>query len=295
MNYRHAFHAGNPGDVLKHLVLVLCLEHLRRKAKPFVYLDTHAGRGLYDLAADSASRTEEHVAGIRRLWGRPPGDPSIARYLEVVAGFNGGAKGGDAPLRHYPGSPAIAAALLRADDRMILCELHPEECAALRRQLGDDPRVAIHERDGYEGLRALLPPPIRRGLVLMDPPFERADEWDALAEGLRLAHRRFATATLAAWYPVKGGAPLAGFEAAVADAGIDKILKVELATTGDRSGDRMVGSRVLLINPPWRLDEALCAALPRLARELASAPGEGQWAVEWLVGERSAGAASRRR
>lgn len=309
MNYRHAFHAGNPGDVLKHLVLVLLLDHLRRKDSAFAYLETHAGRGLYDLAADAASRTGEHESGIRRLWGEPAGSPALARYLEIVARFNdSGGDGGDGdpkspgaatPLRHYPGSPAFAQALLRADDRMTLCELHPEEHQALRRQVGDDPRVGVHRLDGYHGLKAFLPPKERRGLVLIDPPFERADEYEALVRGLQLAHRRFPAGILAAWYPVKRSAPLRAFETSLAAAGIPKILRVELSTIADtdpRAADpdkpeRMVGSRLVIINPPWRLDESLRAALPGLAKRLAS-DDRGRWRVDWLVAERPADATS---
>lgn len=310
MNYRHAFHAGNPGDVLKHLVLVLLLDHLRRKDSAFAYLETHAGRGLYDLAADAASRTGEHESGIRRFWGEPPGSPALARYLEIIARFNDGGRDGEdgdrdgpgpaaaTPLRHYPGSPAFAQALLRADDRMTLCELHPEEHLALRRQVGDDPRVGVHRLDGYNGLKAFLPPKERRGLVLIDPPFERPDEYDALVRGLQLAHRRFPAGILAAWYPVKRSAPLRAFEASLAAAGIPKILRVELSTKADidpRAADpdkpeRMVGSRLVIINPPWRLDESLRAALPGLAKRLASDDQGGRWRVDWLVAERPADA-----
>jgi len=311
MNYRHAFHAGNPGDVLKHLALVLLLDHLRRKESPFAYLETHAGRGLYDLAADAASRTGEHESGIRRLWGEPTGSPALARYLEIIARFNddgrdGGERGGGrgaaaTPLRHYPGSPSFAQALLRTGDRMTLCELHPEEHQALRRQLGDDPRVGVHRLDGYHGLKAFLPPRERRGLVLIDPPFERPDEYDALVRGLQLAHRRFPAGILAAWYPVKRSAPLHAFESSLAAAGIPKILRVELSTSADLDPktkdpdkpERMVGSRLVIVNPPWRLDESLRAALPGLAERLASDEQGGRWRVDWLVAERPADAAGR--
>jgi len=299
MNYRHAFHAGNPGDVLKHLVLVLLLEHLRRKETPFTYLETHAGRGLYDLAADAATRTGEHEAGIRRIWGLDPeGAPGLDRYLEIVGRCNGGAPspGVAIPLRHYPGSPAIARELLREDDCAALCELHPEEHQALRRQLGEDPRVGVHCVDGYHGLKAFLPPKTGRGLVLIDPPFERGDEYEALVAGLRLANRRFSAGILAAWYPVKRSAPLRSFENALRAAGIPKILRVELSTTaaepvgqasGDEAPERMIGSRVVIVNPPWRLDESLRKTLPRLASSLASGDDDGRWSVDWLVSEKA--------
>lgn len=298
MNYRHAFHAGNPGDVLKHLVLILLLDHLRKKTTPFAYVETHAGRGLYDLAASSASRTAEYEAGIGRLWGREPDSPSLARYLEIVARFNQRTEARtntwEGELRHYPGSPAIAQALLRDDDRMILCELHPEEHQALRRQLADDRRAAIHRVDGYQGLKAFLPPPRGRGLVLMDPSFERADEHQALVKGLILAHRRFPAGTLAAWLPVKQSAPLHAFEASLLAADLPEILRVELSTATDSNTDRMVGSRMLIVNPPWRLDDTLRRTLPELTQKLAIDAHGGSWRVDWLARERPSKRTSKR-
>jgi len=291
MPYRHASHAGNPGDVLKHLALVLLLDHLRRKDAPFAYLDTHAGQGLYDLAPESASQTGERQSGVRRLWGKAADSPALARYLEIIAGFNSDGNATAATLRHYPGSPAFAQALLRADDRMTLCEIHPEVHQALRRQLGDDPRIGIHRVNGYHGLKAFLPPQERRGLVLIDPPYERTDEYDSLLRGLQLAHHRFPAGILVAWYPVKRSAPSNIFESALAAAGIPKILRVELSTTADVTNEegaekRMIGSRLVIINPPWRLDESRRAALPGVARQLANGDDGGQWRVDWIVAER---------
>ncbi len=298
MNYRHAFHAGNPGDVLKHLVLILLLDHLRKKPTPFAYVETHAGRGLYDLAASSASRTAEHETGIGRIWGSKPDSPALSRYLEIVARFNqstGARTNTDgSELRHYPGSPTIAQALLRDDDCMILCELHPEEHQALRRQVAEDRRVAIHRVDGYQGLKAFLPPPRGRGLVLMDPPFERADEHQALVKGLRLAHRRFPAGTLAAWLPVKQGAPLHAFEASLIAADLPAILRVEVSTATGSNTDRMVGSRMLIVNPPWRLDDTLRRTLPGLTQKLANDVHGGSWRVDWLAEERSPKRTSKR-
>ncbi|MEZ4454541.1 MAG: 23S rRNA (adenine(2030)-N(6))-methyltransferase RlmJ [Nannocystaceae bacterium] len=285
MNYRHHFHAGNAGDVLKHLVLVLLLQHLRRKPAPFCVLDTHAGRGLYDLAGAAATRTGEHLDGIGRLWGWREPPPGIAEYLEVVARVHGAAEG---PLRHYPGSPTIARALLRPQDRLILCELHPEEHAALRLQIGRDPQVAVHHMDGYQGIRAFLPPKERRGLVLVDPPFERGDELAAAVAALVEGHRRFAGGIFAIWYPIKGRATIREFEAALRGSGIPKVLAVELLPYPDDRPDRLGGSGMVIVGPPYRLDEALRGLLPALAgrldhRDAGEAPG--RWRVEWLVGE----------
>lgn len=294
MNYRHGFHAGNVGDVLKHLVLVLLLEHLTRKAKPFAYLETHAGRGLYDLAADAASRTGEHAQGIGRLWGRRGLHPAIARYLEVVAAFNRAEPGAVADeLRLYPGSPAIAQALARPDDRLVLCELHPEEHEALRRQVADDRRVGVHRIDGYQGLRAFVPPPEGRGLVLLDPPYERPDELAAVAEALIAARRRFAAGALAAWYPIKASGAHRALRSALAASQIPKILEVELTEASAPAGagagerERMLGSGLVILGPPWRLDETLRGLLPELCR-LLFPEGGGRWRVEWIAGERPA-------
>lgn len=285
MNYRHQFHAGNAGDVLKHVVLVLLLEHLRRKPAGFCVLDTHAGRGVYDLASEAATRTGEHAAGIGRLWGRADEVPGIAGYLAAIASVHGAAGG---PLRLYPGSPMIARTLLRPQDHLILCELHPGEHEALRRQMGGDPQVAIHHVDGYQGIRAFLPPKERRGLVLLDPPYERGDEFTAVLTALAEGHRRFAGGIFAIWLPIKGRGPLREFEAGLRGSGIKKILAVELLPYPDDRPDRLGGSGMVIVNPPYQLDVALRGLLPGLTRRLdhqAEGEAPGRWRVEWLVGE----------
>ena len=201
MNYRHAFHAGNFGDVLKHAVLARIVAHLLLKPAPFGYLDTHAGAGAYDLSSEDAQRTGEWQGGIGRLEGHDLG-PAVEAVLEpyrrALAAVDPKGTG-----RLYPGSPAIGAALARPDDRLLLVEKHPEAAAELRYRFGRDERVHVVERDGWEALGAYLPPKQRRGLVLVDPPFEEPGDLARLRDGLARAHRKWATGTYMLWYPIK--------------------------------------------------------------------------------------------
>jgi 23S rRNA (adenine2030-N6)-methyltransferase len=272
MNYRHAFHAGNFGDCMKHALLVWLLRALQRKPAGMLVLDTHAGIGRYDLAAGPAARTGEASAGILRLLRDPP--PPLAEYVGLVQ-----------ELGLYPGSPAIARALLRPVDRLACCELHPEDVATLRRAFAGDRQVAVHKRDGWEALGALLPPAERRGLVLIDPPYEAPDEFDKLAAGLRLGHARFASGVFAAWYPVKHRAPVRAFHTAMRDSGIRDIVAAELWLREPLDAARLNGCGLLVVNPPYRFEaevpDILAALLTRLGtRE----PGEG-FSVERLADE----------
>lgn len=278
MNYRHAYHAGNFADVHKHATLALVLEHLKRKEAPFLYADTHAGIGAYDLASVQAEKTGEWKDGIGRVLeaGAPPDE--LAPYLAAVRALNP-----DGGLRFYPGSPAVAAALARPEDRLALCELHPEDAETLRRRFAADRRVGVHHRDGYEGLKALLPPPERRGLVLIDPPFEVRDEFDRMRKGLAQALKRWSNGLYALWYPIKNRAPIDRFHADIAMLGVSKALVAELMIRKGDDPTKLNGCGLVVINPPWKLDESLAALLPWLAKVLA--PGEGGHRVEWLVGE----------
>ena len=197
MNYRHAYHAGSHIDVFKHAVLVWLLDHLRKKAKGFTVLDTHAGAGRYDLTAIEAQKTGEAADGIGRVIGKDI--PAAAAYLDLIRRLNPDG------LRTYPGSPAIIAAFLRDDDGLIACELHEEEAAKLRRAFRGDPRVAVHLRDGYEAITAFVPPPSRRGLVFIDPPYEKDDRdaWRRVARRMNAGLRKWPGGTFAAWYPLK--------------------------------------------------------------------------------------------
>jgi len=286
MNYRHLYHAGNFGDVLKHVVLSLLLEALRHKETPFCYVETHAGAGRYDLLSEAAQKTGEYRQGIARLWELSPAPEDLAAYLDAVRSVNSMILG--AELRFYPGSPRIARFLMRPQDRMVLMELHPEELAGLKAELAGDRQVAIHHQDGYTGLKALLPPKERRGLVLIDPPFERPDEWEQALSGLKLALARWPTGIYAVWYPIKERRSVERWQRRIAQIGtesrIAKALLAELSVYPEDVPQRLNGAGMLIVNPPWHLDERLKGLLPRLA-ELLAVGERGSTRAQWLVPE----------
>ncbi len=282
MNYRHAYHAGTFADVVKHVALVAALDYLGRKEAPYFYLDTHAGRGRYVIAAGETQRAGEYRDGVARLLAAPDGAPAaVARYLEVVraAGVE------DGRLVAYPGSPRVAAACLRAGDRAAVCELEPREAQALKAELASDRRFAVHERDGYEALPALLPPREKRGLVLVDPPYEQPDEFERLAAALLAAHARWPGGVYAVWYPIKHGGAAARFVARMAASGLRRQLVAELLVRPEDSPVGLNGAGMLFLNPPWQLDRQLADALPWLHRRLAPEDGAGGWSVDWRVPE----------
>ena len=263
MNYRHAFHAGNAADCFKHAMLVWVLRALARKDKPFFVLDTHAGIGRYDLAGDEASRTGEAASGILRLLDDAP--PELADYLGLVR-----------QLGLYPGSPALIAALLRPGDRAAFCELHPEDQAVLRRNFGRDPRIGVHCRDGYEAVRAFLPPPERRALVLIDPPYEQPDEYERVLEALRSASARLANVTVLAWYPVKHRAPVRALHDAVRSSGLRDVVACELLLREPLDAARLNGSGLVVLNPPYRFEAEIPPILQALLNRLGTGePGQG--------------------
>ena len=280
MNYRHAFHAGNFADVLKHVVLALVIEHLKLKPTPFRVIDTHAGVGVYDLSAEEAARTGEWRDGIDRLIGADgaplPDDVRhlLHPYLEAIGRLNGGAQG---PL--YPGSPRLALELMRPGDRLIANELHPLDRAQLEVEMRGDRRAKVLGLDGWQALRAVLPPRERRGVILVDPPFEEAGEFERLAQGLAAAVDRFASGTYMLWYPIKDMAAVGAFKRRLALAGHAKLMAVELRV-GERS-DRLEAAGVIVVNPPFRLKEDLRTLLPFLAARLATGPGASATAT-WL-------------
>jgi 23S rRNA (adenine2030-N6)-methyltransferase len=265
MNYRHGYHAGNFADVLKHTALCELLRLLTAKDKKLFVLDTHAGAGGYDLAGGLARRTGEAEAGIVRLAATPRAGmpPAVARYLAAVAAFDRkfGPSGG--PPRRYPGSPRLVRAALRPGDRFVACELHPEEALALKREFAGDRAVEVRQADGYQALKALLPPVERRGLMLIDPPFEATDEYERLLRALRQGVRRFATGCYAVWYPIKDEAA----DAFAAELAAFKPLVLELRLDGVAPG-RLAACGLAVINPPWRFEEAMREALPWIAAHL---------------------------
>jgi 23S rRNA (adenine2030-N6)-methyltransferase len=255
VNYRHALHAGNFGDCVKHAVMVWLLRALQRKPAPLCVLDTHAGIGRYNLDTVPAARTEEWRSGIGRLLDKPP--PLLADYVGLVQS-----------LGLYPGSPAIARALLRPDDSVICCELHPEDAASLRRRFAGDPQVAVHHRDGWEALGALLPLQQRRGLVLIDPPFEDPQEFVTLARGLATGWQRFRTGVFAAWYPIKQRGPIRQFLADMQQIGVRDIVIAELCLREPVDPARLNGCGMLVVNPPYRFEQEVPAILTALLGRL---------------------------
>jgi 23S rRNA (adenine2030-N6)-methyltransferase len=257
MNYRHAFHAGNFADVVKHLTLVAILLHLRRKDAPFAVIDTHAGRGAYDLKSDEAARTGEWTSGIGRLVSME-GDGALAEYLKLAASKDS-----------YPGSPLIAASLLRPQDRLVAIEKHPEEVALLKTVLRRFPRAKVEEDDGYRRLSALLPPPERRGVVLIDPPYEAPDEFAATADALRIALNRFATGIYLLWFPIKSKAQADAFTGEVLNAGAQKALRIDIdlgAMPAVPDGkERLRAAGLIVVNPPFGLAAEMVSSLKRIA------------------------------
>ena len=272
MNYRHIYHAGNFADVLKHAVLALIIEYLKLKPGPFRVIDTHAGIGLYDLASEQAQKTGEWRNGIARLLNGPPlpgqvGD-ILAPYLAVVRALN---PGGD--VVRYPGSPLLARRLMRHDDQLIVNELHPEDAAVLRHIMSSEPSSKMMELDGYVALKAVLPPKERRGLVIIDPPFEETDELDKLVKAVVDFNRRFATGTLVIWYPIKDTRIIEDFHTRLAKLGLQKLLRVDLMIRQVRRTDVLNGCGLAVINPPFTLAGTLEALMPFLARCLEQEPG----------------------
>jgi 23S rRNA (adenine2030-N6)-methyltransferase len=288
VNYRHHFHAGNFADVVKHALLVQLIRALQKKEKGFLFLDTHAGRGGYDLAAaakgDSLSRKPEWPDGIGRLWARADQPASLNGYVDLVRQFDRDRGNREAAPRYYPGSPWIARLLARPQDRLALCERQPAECAELRAEFQFSPRTTVQEMDGYGALRALLPPPEKRALVLIDPPFEAQDEWRQVADALRDGLRRFPSGVYALWYPLTERAKVEAFFEELLSLSPPPTLAAELAVAGEGGALKMRGCGLVIINPPWQFDALAEPMLAYLAELLAQGPGAGA-RITWLVPE----------
>lgn len=250
MNYRHIYHAGNGCDVVKHAAFALLLTYLKQKETPFAVLDTHAGCGLYDLQDPRAVKTGEAEAGIQKLWRSGKETEELAPYLSVLRAMNPGGS-----LRFYPGSPLLARRLMREGDRLVACELHPEDVNDLRRALRDEPAAHVHHRDGYEALKAFLPFSEKRGVVLIDPPFEALDEFEKMVAAVKLIQKRMPNAVAALWYPIKERPAIWRFHESLV--GIPKVLVAEFLERPEVRADRLNGSGLVIINAPWKLDEAL--------------------------------------
>jgi len=277
--YRHHFHAGNFADVFKHAALARLLVAAAAKAKPFCYLDTHAGVGRYDLTHAWAQKNAEFRDGIGRLWERTDIPDLLAPYLDAVRAENPNGR-----LRFYPGSPRLARRFLRPGDRMVLSELNKTDVAALGELFARDRQVTVHLMDGYQSLKAHLPPPERRGLVLIDSSFDRSGEFRRLVAGLAAAHGRWATGLYAIWYPLMEPPTMRAFERDVVATGIRKILQLELAVRSERWTQTLRGCGVLVVNPPFRFDAEARRLLEWLVPVLAQT-GESGSRVRWLAPE----------
>ena len=283
MNYQHLYHAGNFSDVVKHIVLISLIEFLKQKEKPFCYLETHAGSGLYDLQTIEANKTQEYKNGILKLFNKfvletgkenKKNDfPEIIKtYLEIVKenGFP----------NTYPGSPLIAKHCLRPQDSMILLELHPEEVKNLKSLFRNQKNSAIHHQDGYQGLKAFLPPKERRGLILIDPPYEKNDEWEQTITTLELSLKRFPAGVYAIWYPLKDKAAVNQFQRQLKTLKVEKkveeIVVIELTVHPEDIEFGLIGCGMAILNPPWQWQEYISKVIPWLWERL-SEEGEGSY------------------
>lgn len=280
LSYRHSYHAGNFADVVKHVVLVALLQALTRKPAPCYVQDTHAGRGVYALDSAEALHGREFDDGIGRIWQRQDAPPMIQQYLEVVREWNPGIP----TPRYYPGSPAIAQALLRRQDRLLLTELHPQDHDELLREFHGDKRIQVHKQDAYQGLKAFLPPTEKRGLVLIDPPYERKDEYERVVAGLKSTYPRWSHGVYAIWYPIMSRGLQTRFLDACIATGIRKMLHAEFLIAPFTQDRHFVGCGVVLVNPPWQVDSTIDACLHWL-REPLQQRAEAIAQLTWLVPE----------
>ncbi len=282
MNYRHVYHAGNFADVVKHAVLARLVEYLKQKDKAFRVVDTHAGIGLYDLASAEAQKTGEWRGGIGVLLDAalsPEAAALLAPYLETVRALNP-----DGGLSRYPGSPLIARHLLRRQDRLSAAELHPEDAERLKILFEGDFQVRVMALDGWLAFGAHLPPKEKRGLVLVDPPFEEEGEFDRIVGGLAKACKRWPGGIYALWYPIKNRKAVAAFREALRETGIPKLLDIVFEIRPSSSEPSLDGTGMVVVNPPFTLEEELRALLPVLHRALA-AERSARWTMDWLAGE----------
>lgn len=282
MNYRHAFHAGNFADVVKHLILTRIVAYLKLKPAAFRVIDTHAGIGRYDLTGEEARRSPEWLDGIQRLLDDDLGSDVAdlaAPYIDAVRTENAG---GD--LTTYPGSPVLVRQLLRRQDRLTAIELHPADAATLRDLFAGDIQTRVIELDGWLAIGAQVPPKEKRGLVLVDPPFEEPGEWTRLVSGLVKAHRRWPGGTYALWYPLKAPREAEDFAASLKASAIPRILRAELTLRAPSTPPRLFGTGMIIVNPPYVLEPELNVLLPTLAAILGD-DGRGRWRLDWIRGE----------
>lgn len=279
MNYRHIYHAGNFADVAKHVALLYCLQALQRKEAPFFALDTHAGRGVYDMQAPEAQKSGEAGRGVQLLVAKGFGNTALAPYFAAIRAKRG------KRLARYPGSAALIASALRPQDRAIFIELLPAEARALQREVESYGRIRTDIDDGYTALKALLPPAERRGVVLIDPPYESVEELKTMLRAFTLAYRRWPEGIYLLWYPIRSAVQRAQVHARIEALGIPKILCADLAIYPDDAGIGLAGSGLMLVNPPYGADNFLVESYGAIHEHLAS-PGAGYVEVARLTPER---------
>lgn len=288
MNYRHQYHAGNFADVVKHAVLVQLLRAMQVKEKGFLYLDTHAGRGKYDLEAAVAGttrpRTPEWPEGIGRLCSKEGLTPALSEYISLVRQFDRDHGNRTAEPKFFPGSPWIARLLARAQDRLALCEKHPEEFAALRDEFVFSPRTSVHLMDGYLALKAMLPPKEKRALVLIDPPYEDPEEFSRITDAIKDGLNRQPGGTFVIWYPLTERAGIDEFFRSLTARPMPPTLVTELTVADAQSRIRLRGAGLVIVNPPWKFEKQAEPVLHDLHQLLAQSPGSG-YRLHWLVPE----------
>ena len=278
LSYRHSFHAGNHADVVKHIVLTLILTALKQKEKGFFYLDTHSGAGRYSLLSAEAEKTGEYIEGIARLWDRTDLPEEVALYINALKKINKG------KLRFYAGSPLLAVQQLRPQDRALLTELHPNDFPLLRQEFAKVPNVVTKRENGFQQLKAALPPKEKRGLVLIDPPYELKDDYELVVQAIVEGYKRFATGVYAIWYPVVLRQHTKRIVKGLEATGIRKILQIELAVRPDSDQRGMTASGMIVINPPWQLEGQMKKILPYLTEVLVP-ESTGSWKVDWITPE----------
>jgi len=277
MNYRHIYHAGNFADVFKHCVLIMLAQSLFKKDSPILFLDTHAGVGEYDLTSEIAQKTREYKNGIARIYGQPNCPSVIQLYQNIVHTFNSHTK----TLRFYPGSPLILRKLMRAQDHMILTELHQEDIQTLKRYFYQDQQVAVHHTDGYQGLKAFLPPKHGRGLILIDPPFEEKNEFAQIIAGLQTALKLFPSGIYLIWYPIKDLIEVKSFYTKLKSIKCKNILTIELAIGKNILDLGLTNCGLIIINAPWKFEVDLRPVISWLGDTLAF-DSTGEWSIKTL-------------
>jgi 23S rRNA (adenine2030-N6)-methyltransferase len=281
MNYKHSYHAGGFSDVLKHIVAIAIISEMIRKDKPLCYLDTHAGRGLYHLGSTFAKKTDESVMGIQKLLSYYHASNGIRPIPELIETYISTIQRLGYP-EYYPGSPLIAESFLREADRLILMELQSEEHRILQKNVRGDHRIAVHQQDGYLSLKAFLPPPERRGLILIDPTFEKPEEWKHLFTSIKVGLKQFPTGVFAIWYPIKDLWQVKQFLKSIASLGLESAVVAELGIYPQDAPLSLMGSGMLIINPPWQCAAVLEKTLPWVWKVLAVS-GAGGWRVQALA------------